>query len=90
MTKALVARLLEVDEKDILTAKEAAKILGIQHGSALKAAERGGLEGMLVGRTWFFMRTQVENYRTRRYYSKYRKSTDEIDEHEEQLAQLLH
>jgi excisionase family DNA binding protein len=62
MTKTLVAQLLQVKDDDILTAKEAAELLGIQHGSALKAAERGGLEGMLVGRTWFFTRAQVEAY----------------------------
>ena len=70
MSKALVAIVFEVDEADVLTAKEAASMLGIQHASALKAAERETLRGQKVGSMWFFVRTDVEQYRSKQCKTK--------------------
>jgi len=62
MSKTLIALALKVEESDVLNAKEAAQLLGIQHTSALKAAERETLKGHKIGSMWFFTRAEVERY----------------------------
>lgn len=63
MTKDIVARALGVSPSAICTAEEAARMLGIQHRSVLKAAERGTLKGTNVGRMWYFTIVEIETYR---------------------------
>jgi len=65
MSKSLVAQSLNTEPANILTAKEAAVILGIRHRSVLKAVSRGTLVGIRAGNQWYFEIGQVNQYKTR-------------------------
>lgn len=70
MSKSLVAQSLDTDTANILTAKEAAVVLEIQHRSVLKAVGRGTLVGIKAGNQWYLTREDVEKYKER--HSGYR------------------
>lgn len=62
-TKKLIADKLGIPEEDVLTAKEAAGMLDIQHRSVLKAMSRGRLEAGQVGGRRYTTRQAVEQYK---------------------------
>lgn len=54
---------MKVEADDLLTAKEARQVLGIQHRSVLKAISRGRLKARRVGFLYYITRQDVEQYR---------------------------
>jgi excisionase family DNA binding protein len=59
----LIAKALGIGVGDVLTAKEAAELLGIRHRSVIKAISRGRLMARQVGRMWYTTAHAVEEYR---------------------------
>ena len=66
MTKLLVAQVLNIEPDNILTAKEAAVMLGIQHPSVLKAISRDTLPATKAGSQWYLTVEDVEQYKVSR------------------------
>ena len=52
---------MSITREDILTVKDAAQLLGVSTYTIMEYARRGVLPGRKLGRSWRFIRTELED-----------------------------